>query len=136
MAKTQTFRVVSGRIHFKCYACQGRRMMTIPPTIRKRSLQCHKCGEITRCSFNRREIQREQQRGKVLASTRDGKSLEVDLYDISPRGIGFDVAARDIRKISVGTELQFRCNWNSKLFSQERYVVRSIKGQRVGAQRN
>ncbi len=136
MAKTQIFRVVGGRIHFKCYACQGRRMVSIPPAIRRRSLRCQKCGEITHCNFNRREILREQQKGKALASTRDGTSFEVDLYDISQRGIGFDVAVRDIRKMSVGTELQFRCTWNSKLFSQGRYVVRSIKGRRIGAQRN
>lgn len=81
-------------------------------------------------------IPREQQRGKILMSTSDGNSVEVDLHDMSLNGIGFDVAVRDIRKISVGNEVQFRCTWNSRLFSQGRYVVRSIKGRRIGAQRN
>lgn len=136
MAKTRTFRVVDGRIHFKCHACQGKRMVAIAYEVRRRSLRCHKCGEITHANFNRRLIQREQQQGKVLMSTGDGTYVEVDLFDISQNGIGFDVTVRDIRKISVGKEVQFRCTWNSKLFSQGRYVVRSIKGRRIGAQRN
>lgn len=136
MSKTQTFRVISGRIHFKCHACQGKRMVTIPPGLRQRSIHCHKCGEVTRASFNRRLVLREQQRGKVFMSSGDSDYVEVDLYDISPSGIGFDVAARDIRKMTVGKEIKFRCTWNSKLLSQGRYVVRSIKGRRIGAQRN
>ncbi len=136
MAKTKTFRVVGGRIHFKCHACQNRRMVAVPPGVRKRSIRCNKCGEITRCDFNRREIPREQQRGKVLMSISDSSYIEVDLYDISLNGIGFDISIRDVRRISVGNEIQFRCTWNSKLFSQGRYIVRSIKGRRIGAQRS
>jgi hypothetical protein len=79
---------------------------------------------------------REQQKGKVLMSVGDDNYVEVDLFDISFNGIGFDVAVRDIRKISVGKEIQFKCTWNSKLFSHGRYVIRSIKGRRIGAQRN
>jgi hypothetical protein len=136
MAKTQTFRVVGGRIHFKCHACQGKRMVAIPSHVRRKSIRCHKCGEITHADFNRRLLQREQQRGKVLMFPGDGDYVEVDLYDLSPHGVGFDIAIRDIRKISVGKEIQFRCTWNSKLFNQGRYIIRSIKGRRVGAQRN
>jgi len=69
-------------------------------------------------------------------SIRNGSKVEVDLYDISFDGIGFDVAYRDIRKISVGTVVTFRCTWMPKLFNQGKYVIRSIKGQRVGAQQN
>lgn len=136
MAKTQTFRVVGGRIHFKCHSCQGKRMVAIPPQVRRRSIRCHKCGEITHANFNRRLLQREQQKGKVLMFSGDGEYVEVDLYDLSPQGVGFDISIRDVRKISVGKEIQFRCTWNSKLFNQGRYVIRSIKGRRVGAQRN
>ena len=135
MSKTQIFRVVSGRIHFKCHACQAKRMVTIPPEVRQRSIRCQKCGELTRASFNRRVALREQQRGKVLVSTGNSSNLEVDLYDISLYGIGFDVAPRDIRKMAVGAEVQFRCTWNPRLLSQGRYIVRSIKGRRIGAQR-
>lgn len=135
MAKAKIFRVVSGRIHFKCSACQAKRMMSIPPQVRNRSIRCHRCGELTRSNFNRRITPREQQRGKVLASTSDGSYVEVDLYDISLYGVGFDVSARDIRKMIVGREVQLRCTWNPRLFRQGRYVIRSIKGRRIGAQR-
>lgn len=135
MAKTQTFRMVGGRIRFKCHACQRIRMVAIPKEVRRRSIRCHKCGEITQASFNRRLIQREQQKGKVLMSLSDGTHIEVDLFDISQNGIGFDIGMRDIRKVSVGKEVQFRCTWNSRLFSQGHYIVRSIKGRRVGAER-
>ncbi|MGB3223351.1 MAG: hypothetical protein WBB23_11170 [Desulforhopalus sp.] len=111
-------------------------MVSIPPEVRKRSIRCHRCGEITRCDFNRRLIQREQQKGRILMTTSEGWDIEVDLYDISVNGIGFDVAPRDIRKISVGREVRFRCTWNPRLVNQGRYVVRSIKGRRIGAQRN
>ena len=136
MGMTKTFRIVSGRVHFKCQACQGKRMIAIPPGVRRRSIRCHKCGEITRCNFNRRLVRREQQRGRVRISTTDGSHVEVDLYDISHNGIGFDVALRDLRKISVGMVFRFQCTWMSRLFTQSRYVIRSIKGRRIGAQRN
>ncbi len=135
MAKTQTFRVVGGRIHFKCHMCQSKRMVTIPSEVRRRSIRCHKCGEITHANFNRRVVYREQQKGKVLMSPGNEKYFEVDLADISPDGVGFDVAFRDIRQLSVGKEIHFRCTWNSKLLNQGRYVIRSIKGRRIGAQR-
>jgi len=134
MARSRTFRVVDGRMHFKCHSCQGRRLVTIPGEIRRRSIRCQKCGEITHCDFNRRQVNREQQKGKILVYTAANDHIEVDLHDMSIYGIGFDVSIRDIRKFSVGNELQFRCTWNSKLFSQGRYVVRSIKGRRIGAQ--
>jgi len=114
-------------------------MQAIPQEMRRRSIRCHKCGEITHANFNRRLIQREQQSGKVLMFLNDGMYdgmyLEVDLFDISQNGVGFDMAMRDIRKVSVGKEIQFRCTWNSQLFSQGRYRVKSIKGHRIGAER-
>jgi len=135
MAKTTTFRLVNGRIHFKCSACQAKRMVTIPPQVRSRSIRCHRCGELVRGNFNRRITPREQQRGKVQVSTSDGTCVEVDLYDISLHGIGFDVAPRDIRKMIVGKEIQLRCTWNPRLFLRGHYVIRSIKGRRIGVQR-
>ena len=105
------------------------------PGIRKRSLRCNKCGEITRCNFNRRTIPREQQRGKIFMSVDDSNYIEVDLYDMSLNGIGFDISIRDIRKMTVGREIQFKCTWNPRLYGQGRYIVKSIKGRRIGAQR-
>ena len=134
MAKTQTFRVVKGRAQFECFLCQNKRNVAIPPSVWERSIRCHQCGETTRCNFNRREVLREQQCGKILLTTCEGHEMVADLFDISTRGVGFDVAFRDTKKITVGKELKFHCSWNPRLFSRGSYVVRAISGQRVGAQ--
>ena len=133
MAKTKTFRVVDGRIHFKCYSCGGKRMVAVPQHVRNRSFRCQKCGELTRCILNRRLDQREQQLGKVLVTTPDDTELEADLADISLYGVGFDIPLRVAKKISVGKEVKFRCPWNPRLLSRGQYIVTSIKGRRVGA---
>ena len=86
MIKTKSFKVVNGRFHFKCGECQTKRMMTIGPVIRKRSIRCHKCKELTRCVFNRRLESREQQLGKVLLTITGGRELDASLYDNSPMG--------------------------------------------------
>ncbi len=132
MSKTKSFRVENGRMLFKCHLCQSKRMVAVAPGVRMRSLRCSKCGESTRCIFNRRQEQREQQSGAVLLQTSDGRELMVDLFDISPKGVGFDLSSRDTNKIAIGRDVQFKCAWNPQLFSQGRYVVRSITGQRVG----
>lgn len=136
MAKTTTFRVIGGRVHFKCFSCEKKRMVSVPPNVRRRSIRCHNCGEISRCSFNRRLELREQQLGKALLTTQDNREMAIDLHDVSLRGVGFDIAARDIKKISLGKEIKIRCTWNARLFTRGRYVVKTIKGRRVGAQNN
>lgn len=135
MSKTKTFRVDNGRLLFKCQGCQSKRMITVPQGIRLKSIRCNKCGEIIRSVFNRRQLAREQQGGSVWLTTSDGRELLVDLYDISPNGVGFDLSTRDINKLTIGRDVRFRCPWNPKLFSNARYVVRSIHGQRIGAER-
>lgn len=135
MAKTKTFRVENGRMLFKCPACQGKRMFTVPSGVRSRSLRCNKCGESTRCIFNRRLIPRDQQNGAVLVQAGDGREIIADLADISIRGVGFDLGVRDTNKVTVGRDIYLKCPWNPSLFSNSRYVVRSIKGQRVGAEK-
>lgn len=100
-----------------------------------RSVRCAKCGESTRCVFNRRRAPRELQSGKVLVRTADGREIAVDLADISPDGAGFEIAFRDAVKIAVGRDIQLKCAWNPHLLGQERYVVRSVIGQRVGVER-
>lgn len=134
MAKSKTFRVVNGRMQFKCYSCQASRMVTVPPDVRRRSIRCHKCKEVTHCNLNRRRTLREQQRGKALVHTNDGSQLSVDLYDISQSGVGFDILFKDKSKLAIGKELKIRCSWNPRLLGQGRYVVKSIKGLRIGAQ--
>jgi hypothetical protein len=61
--------------------------------------------------------------------------LTADLVDISLRGIGFDLGFRDATKIQVGHNICIKCPWNPQLFNNSRYVVRSVKGQRVGAEK-
>lgn len=136
MGKTKSFRVENGRMLFKCHACQGKRMIAVGPGVRMRSIRCSKCGESTRCLFNRRLAQRESQSGTVLLLTSDGRELTVDLFDISLHGVGFDLSIRDTNKIAVGRHVQFKCSWNPQLLSKDRYVVRSVKGQRVGVERH
>lgn len=135
MSKTKAFRVVNGRIHFKCYSCEVKRMVAVPSAVRRRTIRCHKCGEITRCALNRRMTIRDQQSGKIFMLTSDGREIIVDLFDISLYGVGLDVPAKDLSKISVGKEVQFRCSWNPRLLGHKRFVIKSIKGRRVGAQR-
>lgn len=135
MSKIRSFRVQNGRALFKCHACKTGRMYAIPPGVRTRTLRCFKCGETTRCIFNRRVVAREQQSGRILLFCDDGKEVEVDLYDISLDGLGFEIPIRDMMRIAVGKQVYFKCPWNPQLISQGRYIIRSIKGQRVGAER-
>lgn len=136
MAKTRTFKVTNGRILFQCSVCNAKRMIAVAPNVRFRSVRCHKCSEITRCNLDRRLTLREQQLGKILALFPDGRSFDVNLADISLYGVGFDVSYRDVNKFLVGKEVQFQCNWNPQLLGMYRYIIRSVKGQRIGAQRN
>ncbi len=135
MAKTKTYRVDNGRMLFRCPECQGKRMLSIGPGIRMRSIRCAKCGQSTRCIFNRRLTPREQQSGTVFLFTTDGRELLVDLFDLSQNGVGFDLSTRDMNKIIIGRDVQFKCTWNPHLLNHGRYVVRSVKGQRVGVER-
>lgn len=134
MPKTRTFRLVDSRLQFKCPLCKAKRMVTVPGTVRRRSIRCHKCKELTRCVLNRRVIQREQQYGKVMLTTSDGFEFEVDLFDISINGVGFELPYRSFGKVKIGREIQFRCSWNPGLLKGSRFIVKSINGSRVGAE--
>ncbi|MFH0781640.1 MAG: hypothetical protein V2B20_06750 [Pseudomonadota bacterium] len=134
MSKTRIFRVENGRMLFKCYQCDYKRMLTVGGGIRTKSIRCGRCGESTRCVLNRRLAERESQSGKVVLLTNDGREIPVDLFDISLRGVGFEVSIRDMNRIAVGRDVQLKCPWNAQLFSQGRYIVRSVKGQRVGVE--
>jgi hypothetical protein len=62
-------------------------------------------------------------------------NAEVSLFDVSLNGVGFELDLRNGLNLSVGRDIQFRCNWNSRLISQGRWIVRSMQGRRVGAER-
>ncbi len=133
MPKTKTFRVIDGRMHFTCYNCGAKRMVGVAPGTRRQSIHCQKCGELSRCILNRRVEPRESQCGRVLLFLDDGRPLEVDLFDISPNGVGFDVSPRDARKITPGRDVELRCPWSPNLLGKGRFVIRTINGRRVGA---
>ncbi|MEE4241588.1 MAG: hypothetical protein V2I36_08980 [Desulfopila sp.] len=132
MARTKVYQVKDNRIRFKCDACGAKRSVAIPPTVRFRSVKCHKCSTFSRCGLNRRLQRRMEQRGKALMILSSGKEISIDLNDISPRGVGVNVAPGVGRQVSLREQVQFKCNWNPTLFSQGRFVVKSIKGDRIG----
>jgi hypothetical protein len=134
MPKTKTFQVKEGRIFFICSSCRAKRMVSVPFGSRRRSVRCQKCGEALSCVLNRRQMERNQQRGRVQLFTNESNT-EVDLFDISMNGVGFELDVRSGLKITVGREVHFKCGWNSRLFSQERYVVKTIRGSRIGVER-
>ncbi len=134
MGKTRNFNVINNRIQFKCPSCGARRNSALPPSLRKKSIRCHKCDEIVKCVFNRRAKPRMPHLGKVEMITKDGKNLDVNLRDISAGGIGLDIPIGVLRsrRITVGQQVRFKCRWNPRLLDTGYFVVRTIKDQRIG----
>jgi hypothetical protein len=134
MAKAVIFKVVNNRMQFKCSLCKAKRNVTIPPDIRTKSIRCHKCTELTRCIFNRRFQPRENQSGTVILRTSAGREVDVMLNDLSREGLGFIIPVGSARtyRIGLGNEVRLRCAWNSRLIPNTAFVVKNIRGQRVG----
>ena len=63
----------------------------------------------------------------------DGREMNIDLTDISPSGVGFTISSGS-KGVSLGQEVRLKCTWTSRLLDQGRYVVRNIKGRRIGAE--
>ena len=135
MAKTYSYRIINNRVHFKCPVCGTRKYIAAQRDLRRRSIRCHKCGERTACIFNRRDNPRDNQTGKAILILHNGNEIEIDLHDISMKGIGFDLPVGTARKLSVRQIISFKCSWNPRLIGNARYIVRSIKGRRVGAEK-
>jgi len=135
MPKTKEYKVTDRRLLYKCPSC-GARRNSIIPDIRRKSIRCHICGELTRCVFNRRPEQRNYHSGKLTVKTRDGREIDVNLRDMSSKGIGFELpAGKSLRLLSVGHEISVSCSWNANLFPDARYIIKNINGLRVGAQK-
>lgn len=130
-----TFQVVHHKIRFKCHACNIKKYMAIPSEVRRRSIRCPNCGAITKGLMNRRKRPRDQQYGKCLLTTIGGKEIEIDLHDISQSGIGFDLPFKSARTLSLRQQFFLKCQWNPNLFGNNKYVIKSIKGRRVGAEK-
>ena len=134
MPKSRIFPVNERRMFFKCPFCQSRKKFTIAPGIRRKSVCCQKCGEKTFCTLDRRQRARTNQSGLVLLQV-GSDTFEVSLLDISINGIGIEMNFRSKVKISVGREIQLKCGWNPYLFSQKGYIVKSVRGFKVGLER-
>jgi len=134
MAKSVIFKVVNNRMQFRCFSCKAKKNVTIPPDIRTKSIRCHKCRELTRCNFNRRVHPRENQDGTVILRTSAGREIGVMLNDLSREGLGFNIPVGSARtyRIGVGNEVRLRCAWNPRLIPNTAFVVKNIRGQRVG----
>lgn len=134
MAKSLIFKVVNNRLQFRCSTCKAKRNVTIPPDIRTKSIRCHKCADLTRCIFNRRVHPRENQSGIVILQTSAGREIDVMLNDLSMEGLGFNIPVGSARtyQIGLGNEVRLRCTWNSRLIPNTAFIVKNIKGQRVG----
>lgn len=84
--------------------------------------------------FNRRLDERVQQLGKVIMKTEVGDTIDVDLFDISLKGVGVEVPVRFLSRLSVNNKVRFSCGWNHHLFKQGKYTIRSKKGRKLGLQ--
>ncbi len=137
MLRTQNFKVVKNRMQFRCPICGVKRSISVPPAIRKKTLRCHKCGEMVKCALNRRIYPREMLSGKMIMVIPGGVEMDAFLSDKSTGGAGFDLSIADIRRnrLSKGQEVRFRCNWSPMLLGNSRFIIVNIKGQRIGVKR-
>lgn len=139
MTRSKTFQAVNNKIHFKCQACKARRLITIPPGVMRKTIKCHNCSEPTKCLINRRIRPRQTQTGKILVVTNNYHEIEVMLKDVTEGGIGasFDLPYGNplTKKIRLGNKIRLNCRWNRYLFGSNSYIIKNIKGQRVGIAR-
>lgn len=135
MGKTKMFRVLNNRIYFKCPDCGVRKYFSVPLEAKRRSIRCTKCGSTTNCLLNRRTKPRDRQAGKAVVILPSGREIDIDLHDISMDGIGFDLPFGIAKLLRPKQLVSFRCAWNPSLIGNCRYVIKSIDGRRVGAQK-
>ncbi len=133
MSKTRTFQVASNRIQFRCPECKAKKFSTVQPKLRRKSMRCLKCGEMTKCILDRRSKARELHGGKIVMVTQGGRNLEVFLHDISVDGIGIDLPVKALRtrKITAGRQVRFKCSWSPGLLNGS-FIVSNVKDQRIG----
>jgi hypothetical protein len=134
MPKTTLCKVVNNRFLFRCSSCGAKRRMSAPPHLRRKNIRCYKCATMNTCAFNRRITPREQQSGKAVLLTTEGREVDINLTDISSKGIGVELSIKALRSraVRIGDQVQLICNWNPKLFAGSRFVIQNIRDQRVG----
>lgn len=134
MRRAKTYQVRDNRIRYICDHCDAKRSLPVPPHLRIRSIICHQCGTKAKCHLNRRQHTREQQSGKAIMMLNTGREVDIDLQDISPAGVGVDVKPGGSRMLRLQDEVKFKCGWNPNLFANGRFIIKSIKGSRIGIQ--
>jgi len=135
VGKSKEFRVINKRFQFKCPFCGGRRNFFVN-NLRRKNITCFKCGQSTRCVFNRRTDKRVYQSGKIILVTKAGRELEVNLKDLSYCGAGLEIPPGvSASFLSIGQEISLKCNWNSRLIASRRFVVQNINGQQIGVKK-
>ncbi len=132
MARTKPYQVKNNRILFTCGECKTKKSLTVAPGVRTRVVRCYRCSTLSRCALNRRFQRREQQSGKVTMKLLNGKEVSADVHDISPGGISIIVAPGGSRVIRKGEQVYLTCSWNKSIFTEGRYIVKNIKGNRIG----
>lgn len=132
--QTKVFQVRQNRMRFKCPNCGAQRNFSVPPNLRRKNIKCHKCTKKTTCILNRRIHIRESQTGKIDVIFANGKEIEANIIDLSPRGIGVKIPinVRKSQRLKLGDRVNFRCSWNHRLLGHSRYVVKNINERQIG----
>ena len=130
-------KVINNRMQFRCSKCRIKRYLPVQTKIRRKRVQCQKCGAITIVSLNRRLVPRQSQSGKVVMIACDGQTIDVNIFSISDNGIGVEIPANMIRShvIKVGEKFHFECNWNPRLLRNSSFIIKNIYGQRIGLEK-
>lgn len=74
------------------------------------------------------------QSGKAVMTCADGKRVEIDLFDISARGVGYTIPPTAKPAIALDEVVQFSCDWNPTIFPADKYIIRNIDGHRIGTE--
>jgi uncharacterized paraquat-inducible protein A len=121
-------------MQFKCPNCGARRNFSIPQNVRRKNIQCHKCQKNTKCILDKRVQRRTSQSGKISILLANGREIEANIIDISPTGIGVSIplSIKKTHPLKRGDRVNFRCNWNSHLLGNARYVVKNINERQIG----
>jgi len=132
----KTFQVVNNKIHFKCQICNAKRLVAVPVGVMRKTVMCQKCSETTQCIINRRIRPRHTQTGKAVITLANYGEIEVMLNDVTDGSIGasFDMPYANplTRRVRPGSKIRLNCRWNRYLFRSDYYIVKSVRGQRVG----
>lgn len=72
-----------------------------------------------------------------MVVTDSGDEIEAFLNDVSYNGVGFSLppGTSGSKQLTPGRRVRFKCSWNSQLLGSNYFVIRSVKGQKIGAEK-